>query len=190
MRRQWVAGLRMVVALTIAAGVIYPLVVLGVAQLTMKGRANGSLVTDEKGDVVGSSLIGQAFTGDRWFQGRPDTYDPTATAPSNLGPSNPDLGTEASTNADAVRKENDLSPTTPLPVDAVTSSGSSLDPDISVAYAGLQAPRVAQANGLEVAAVLRLIDDHTSGRTLGILGEPRVNVLMLNLALERLASSS
>jgi K+-transporting ATPase ATPase C chain len=180
----------MVVALTIVAGVIYPLAVLGVAQLTMRGRADGSLVTGPDGSVVGSSLIGQAFTGDRWFQGRPDTYDPTATAPSNLGPSNPDLGTEASTNADAVRTQNHLSASIPVPVDAVTSSGSSLDPDISVAYAALQAPRVAQANGLDVGAVLRLIDAHTDGRTFRILGEPRVNVLMLNLAVERLASSS
>jgi potassium-transporting ATPase KdpC subunit len=189
MRRQWVAGLRMVVALTIAVGVIYPLAVLGVAQLTMKGQANGSLVTEPDGSVVGSSLIGQAFTGDRWFQGRPDTDDPTATGPSNLGPSNPDLGTEASANAAAVRTENDLSPSTPLPVDAVTSSGSGIDPDISVAYATLQAPRVAQANGLQVDAVMQLIDRQTAGRTFGILGEPRVNVLMLNLAVERLASS-
>jgi potassium-transporting ATPase KdpC subunit len=190
MRRQWVAGLRMVVALTIAVGVIYPLAVLGVAQLTMRGRADGSLVTGPDGNVVGSSLIGQAFTGDEWFRGRPDTYDPRATAPSNLGPSNPDLGSEASANADAVRKENDLSPAVALPVDAVTSSGSSIDPDISAAYARLQAPRVARANGLQEDVVMRLIDEETAGRTFGILGEPRVNVLLLNLALMRLASSS
>jgi potassium-transporting ATPase KdpC subunit len=190
MRRQWVAALRILVALTVLTGVVYPLVVTGVAQLTMKGEANGSLVTGPDGSVVGSSLIGQAFDGDKWFQGRPDTYDPKATAFSNLGPSNPALNEEATKDAEAVRRQNDLSPSTPLPVDAVTSSASSLDPDISVAYAKLQAPRVARANGLQEEAVMHLIDQHTTGRTFGILGEPRVNVLMLNLALERLASSS
>ena len=188
MRRQWVAALRMLVVLTVVTGIVYPLAVTGVAQLTMKNRANGSLVKDMGGSVVGSSLIGQSFEGDTWFQGRFDTYDPKATAPSNLGPSNPDLGTEAKTNADAVRKANGLASDVPLPIDAVTSSGSSLDPDISVAYAQLQAPRVAKARGLDLNTVLQLIDQQTSGRTFGILGEPRVNVLMLNLALERLAS--
>ena len=188
MRRQWVAALRMLVVLTVVTGIVYPLAVTGVAQLTMKNRANGSLVKDMGGSVVGSSLIGQSFEGDKWFQGRFDTYDPKATAPSNLGPSNPDLGTEAQTNAAAVRKANGLASDVPLPIDAVTSSGSSLDPDISVAYAQLQAPRVAKARGLDLNTVLQLIDQQTSGRTFGILGEPRVNVLMLNLALERLAS--
>ena len=190
MRRQWVAALRMLVVLTVVTGVIYPLAVTAVAQLTMKSRANGSLVKDAAGSVVGSSLIGQTFTGDTWFQGRFDADDPTATAPSNLGPSNPALNKEASTNAAAVRKTNGLAADVPLPIDAVTSSGSSLDPDISPAYALLQAPRVATSNGLSVDAVLQLIDRQTAGRTFGILGEPRVNVLLLNLALERLASGS
>ena len=188
MRRQWVAALRMLVVLTVVTGVVYPLAVTVVAQLTMKSRANGSLVKDGNGAIVGSSLIGQTFTGATWFQGRFDTDDPTATAPSNLGPSNPALHKEATTNADAVRKANSLAPNVPLPIDAVTSSGSSLDPDISPAYARLQAPRVAAANGLSVDVVLQLISDQTAGRTFGILGEPRVNVLLLNLALERLAS--
>jgi potassium-transporting ATPase KdpC subunit len=189
MRRQWVAALRILVALTVLTGVVYPLVVTGVAQLAMKNRANGSLVKGPDGSVVGSSLIGQAFDGDRWFQGRPDTYDPKATAFSNLGPSNPALNEEATTNADAVRTANHLASDVTLPVDAVTSSASSLDPDVSVAYAKLQAPRVASARGLSVDAVLQLIDRQTEGRTFGILGEPRVNILMLNLALEGLASS-
>jgi K+-transporting ATPase ATPase C chain len=188
MRRQWIAALRMLVVLTVVTGVIYPLAVMGVAQLTMKNRANGSLVKSSDGTIVGSSLIGQIFEGDEWFQGRFDTYDPTATAASNLGPSNPDLGAAASANADAVRKANGLASDVPLPIDSVTASGSSLDPDISVAYAELQAPRVAKARGLDVGTVLQLVDDHTATRTLGILGEPRVNVLLLNLALERLAS--
>jgi K+-transporting ATPase ATPase C chain len=188
MRRQWIAALRMLLVLTVVVGIAYPLAVTGIAQLTMKSRANGSLVKDAAGTVVGSSLIGQAFEGDKWFQGRFDTYDPKATAFSNLGPSNPDLNAEATTNADAVRKANGLTSDAPLPVDSVTSSASSLDPDISVAYARLQAPRVAKARGLDVNPVLRLIDQQTAARTFGILGEPRVNVLMLNLALERLAS--
>lgn len=190
MRRQWVAALRMLVVLTVVTGVVYPLVVTAVAQLTMKSRANGSLVKDAGGDVVGSSLLGQTFTGDKWFQGRFDADDPTATAPSNFGPSNPALNKEAVTNAAAVRKANGLADNVPLPIDAVTSSGSSLDPDISPAYARLQAPRVATANGLSVDTVLQLIDRQTAGRTFGFLGEPRVNVLLLNLALERLASGS
>jgi potassium-transporting ATPase KdpC subunit len=188
MRRQWVAALRMLIVLTLVTGVVYPLTVTAVAQLTMKGRADGSLVKDSGGSVVGSSLIGQTFTGDKWFQGRFDTYDPTATAPSNFGPSNPALNKEATTDAAAVRKMNGLASDVPLPIDAVTSSGSSLDPDISPAYARLQAQRVATANGLSVDQVLQLIDRQTAGRTFGFLGEPRVNVLLLNLALERLAS--
>jgi K+-transporting ATPase ATPase C chain len=189
MRRQWVAALRILVALTVLTGIVYPLAVTAVAQLTMKSRADGSLVKGADGSVVGSSLIGQAFDGGQWFQGRPDTYDPKATAFPNLGPSNPALGKEASTNAAAVRAQNHLASDVPLPVDAVTSSASSLDPDISVAYATLQAPRVADARGLSVDAVMQLIDRQTEGRTFGILGEPRVNVLNLNLALQGLASS-
>jgi potassium-transporting ATPase KdpC subunit len=189
MRRQFVAALRMLVVLTIVTGVIYPLAVTGIAQLTMKSRADGSLVSAE-GREVGSSLIGQAFTGDQWFQGRPDAYDPTASAASNLGPSNPDLATAAKKAAAAVRARNGLSVQTPLPVDAVTTSGSGLDPNISPAYARLQAPRVARVRGLSVSQVLSLIDQHTTGRSLGILGEPTVNVLELNVALERLASGT
>lgn len=190
MRRQWVAALRMLVVLTLVTGVVYPLAVTAVAQLTMKSRANGSLVKDAADSVVGSSLIGQTFTGDKWFQGRFDADDPTATAPSNLGPSNPALNEEVTDNAAAVRKANGLASDVPLPIDAVTSSGSSLDPDISPAYARLQASRVAAANGLSVDTVLQLISDQTAERTFGVLGEPRVNVLQLNLALERLASGA
>jgi len=186
MRRQFVAALRMLVVLTVLTGVIYPLAVTAIAQLTMKSRADGSIVSAE-GREVGSSLIGQRFKGDQWFQGRPDAYDPTASAASNLGPSNPDLASAAKAAA-AVRTLNGLSAQTPLPVDAVTTSGSGLDPDISPAYARLQAPRVARSRSLPVSEVLTLIDQHTTGRSLGILGEPSVNVLELNVALEGLAS--
>lgn len=189
MRRQFVAALRMLVVLTIVTGVIYPLAVTGIAQLTMRSRADGSLVSAE-GREVGSSLIGQAFNGDQWFQGRPDAYDPTTSGASNLGPSNPDLAAAAKHAAATVRAQNGLSDQTPLPVDAVTTSASGLDPDISPAYAQLQAARVARVRGLALAQVRSLIDRHTTGRSLGFLGEPTVNVLELNVALERLASGT
>jgi potassium-transporting ATPase KdpC subunit len=187
MRRQAVAAIRMLIALTVACGVIYPLAVTGIAQVASNDRANGSFV-EVDGEAVGSSLIGQAFEGDEWFHARPDAFDPAASAAANLGPSNPDLGTAAQEAAGAVRKAEGLATDTPLPVDAVTTSGSGLDPDISPAYAQLQAARVAQARGISTDAVLKLIDENTKGRTWGILGEPRVNVLLLNLALERIAS--
>lgn len=190
MSGRWAVALRMFVVLSILTGLIYPLAVTGIAQLTMSADANGSLVRDAQGRVVGSSLIGQAVTGDGWFHGRPDAYDPTATGGSNLGPSNPQLGKLSSAAAAAVRALNDLPPQQTIPVDAVTTSFSGLDPDISPAYAQLQAARVAEARGLTRSAVLSLIARHTSGRTFGFLGEPRVDVLLLNLALERLASSS
>ncbi len=155
MRRQWIAALRMLLALTVVTGVVYPMAVTGIARLSMQHDANGSLVKNADGTVVGSSLIGQSFHGNQWFQGRFDTDDPTATGPSNLGPSNPDLGTEAQTNADAVRTANGLASDAALPVDAVTSSASSLDPDISAAYAQLQAARVARTRGLPVDSVMR-----------------------------------
>jgi potassium-transporting ATPase KdpC subunit len=189
MRRQFVAALRMLLVLTVLLGVVYPLAVTGIAQLTMRAKADGSIVSAD-GREVGSSLIGQLFKGDQWFQGRPDAYDPTASAASNLGPSNPDLASAAKTAATAVRTQNGLSSRTVLPVDAVTTSGSGLDPDISPAFARLQAPRVARVRHLAVSSVLTLIDQQTTGRSLGILGEPSVNVLLLNLALEGLASGA
>jgi K+-transporting ATPase ATPase C chain len=187
MRRQWIAAIRMMVALTVVCGLIYPLAVTAISQLALKGPANGSLV-ERNGRVVGSSLIGQAFKGDQWFQGRPDGYDPKATGGSNLGPSNPALGKAVQEAADAVRKTEGLAQGVPLPVDAVTTSFSGLDPDISPQYAALQVPRIAKARGLTTTQVQQLIDEHTEGRTWGILGEPRVNVLLLNLALEQIAS--
>ena len=152
-------------------------------------EADGSLVHDAKGRVIGSSLIGQAFDGDQWFHGRPssagDGYDPTASSSSNLGPTNPDLLKAVADRAKAYRKENGLPASAKVPVDAITGSGSGLDPQISVANARLQAPRVAKARGLSVAEVNKLIDDHTEGRSLGFLGEPGVDVLRLNLAIAK-----
>jgi potassium-transporting ATPase KdpC subunit len=186
MRRQLLAGIRMLVILTVVLGVIYPLAVTGISQLTMSNRANGSLVSSD-GSVVGSELLAQAFDGNEWFQPRPGSYDPTASGASNLGPNNPDLIDTVTSAVDAMRQREGIEAGTSIPADAVTTSGSNLDPDISPAYAELQAPRVAAARGIGVQAVLDLIDRQTAGRTFGFLGDPRVNVLLLNLALERLA---
>ena len=186
MRRQLLAGLRMLLILTVVLGVIYPLAVTGIAQVTMSHRANGSLVRSG-GTVVGSALLAQPFDGDKWFQPRPGSYDPTASGPSNLGPNNPDLIHAVKSAIAAIRQQDGVADGTPIPADAVTTSGSNLDPDISPAYAKLQAPRVAAARGIPVRDVLDLIDRQTAGRTFGFMGDPRVNVLLLNLALERLA---
>jgi potassium-transporting ATPase KdpC subunit len=185
-RRQLLAALRMLLVLSVLLGVIYPLVVTGIAQLTMRDRANGSLVSDG-GRVVGSSLLGQAFDGDRWFQPRPGSYDPTASGPSNLGPTNPDLLRQVSAAITEVRRRDGLAPGVAIPADAVMTSGSNLDPDITPEDARLQARRVATARGLPLGRVLALIDRQTVAPTFGFMGAPRVNVLLLNLALERLA---
>ena len=194
MRRQLMTGLRMTIALTVLLGLAYPLAMTGIAQAFMKSKANGSFVT-KNGTVVGSSLIGQNFTlknGDpdpRYFQPRPsnagDGYDGMASAGSNYGPSNPDLLVAVKDRVIAYRKFNGLPASASVPVDAVTSSASGLDPDISVANARLQAPRVARVRGLSLPQVLALVAAHTQDRSLGILGEKTVNVLELNLALDR-----
>jgi potassium-transporting ATPase KdpC subunit len=186
MRRPLLAGLRMLLVLTVVLGVFYPLAVTGIAQLTMSHGANGSLVRSN-GKVVGSALLAQAFDGDQWFHPRPGSYDPTASGASNLGPNNPDLIEAVKSAVAALRERDGIADGTPLPADAVTTSGSNLDPDISPAYAKLQAARVAAARGIPVREVLDLIAWQTVGRTFGFMGDPRVNVLILNLALERLA---
>jgi potassium-transporting ATPase KdpC subunit len=186
MRRQLLAGVRMLLVLTVVLGLAYPLLVTGIAQLTMPSRANGSLMSMD-GDVVGSALIGQAFEGPEWFQSRPGSYDPTASGPSNLGPTNPDLLASVREAVRALREIDDAGSGTPIPADAVMSSGSGLDPDISPAYARMQATRVAAARGLALDDVLALIERQTDGRTFGFLGDPRVNVLLLNMALDRLS---
>jgi K+-transporting ATPase ATPase C chain len=187
MRRQLVPAILAFVAFTVLVGVLYPLAITGVSQLVFADKADGSFVRRD-GVVVGSALLGQAFEGDEWFQPRPsaagDGYDGAASAASNLGPTNPDLIDTVEERVAAYRKLNGLASDASVPVDAVTASASGLDPDISPENARLQAPRVAQARGLRVARVLELVDDHTSDRTLGFMGEPRVNVLELNLALD------
>jgi K+-transporting ATPase ATPase C chain len=188
MRRQLRPALTGLLALTVLCGILYPLAVLGVGQAFFGTAANGSIAHDAKGRVVGSRLLGQSFAGPKWFHPRPseagDGYDATASAGSNLGPTNPKLLRAVRDRAAAYRKDNGLAADAMVPVDAVTASGSGLDPHISVANARIQAPRVARARGLALATVTRLIDKHTDGRSLGFLGEPGVNVLELNLALE------
>jgi len=186
-RRQLVPALVAFLLLSALTGLAYPLAVTAVAQLVFPHRADGSLVVRD-GVVVGSSLIGQQFTGPRWFHPRPsaagDGYDAMASSASNLGPTNPTLLGDVRARADAYRRENGLPPRAPVPPDAVTSSGSGLDPGISVANARIQATRVARARGVPVADVMRLVSAHTDGRSLGFLGEPAVDVLELNLALD------
>lgn len=187
MRSQLLASLRAMVVFTVLLGLAYPLVVTGVAQVAMPGLSDGSLLHRD-GTVVGSRLIGQSFTGDQWFHPRPsaagDGYDTGASSASNLGPTNPELISTVSERAEIYRTVNGLEHDEKVPVDAVTASGSGLDPEISVANARHQAARVARARGLDVGEVLADIDRHTSGRILGFLGEPGVNVVELNLALE------
>jgi K+-transporting ATPase ATPase C chain len=191
MRRQLVPALLAFLALTVLTGVVYPLVVTGIAQLAFPGRSDGSLI-ERDGVVVGSRLIGQGFADDRYFQPRPsaagDGYDGAASSASNLGPTNPDLLSSVRERLAAYRKQNGPGARTEVPVDAVTASGSGLDPHISPANARLQAPRVATARGMPVGDVLELVDEHENGRALGFLGEPGVNVLELNLALDAAAS--
>jgi potassium-transporting ATPase KdpC subunit len=177
------------VAFTILLGVVYPLAVTGVSQLFWHDKANGSLIKRD-GVVVGSSLIGQQFTSPQYFHPRPSAagengYDPTASSGSNFGPSNPDYLKTVSERVAAYRTENGLGADALVPVDAVTASGSGLDPQISVRNARLQAPRVARERGLDVAVVMQAIDDDTSQRPLAVLGDPGVNVLELNLALDQ-----
>jgi potassium-transporting ATPase KdpC subunit len=199
LRRQFVTGLLMTVVLTVLLGFVYPLVVTGISQLSMSKRANGSLVK-ENGKIVGSSLIGQNFTDKdgnalvQYFQPRPsaagDGYDAMSSAGTNLGPSNPDLLDTVTKRVAAYRKLNGLAADVKVPVDAVTTSASGLDPQITVANARLQAARVAHARSLTVALVTDLVAAHTQSRQLGALGEQTVNVLELNLALDRLAPAS
>lgn len=188
MLQQLAPALRMTVLLTILTGLIYPGVVTGVCQLLFKNKANGSLIV-RNSQVVGSTLIGQNFTKPEYFHPRPsaagnDGYDPTASGGSNLGPTSQKLYDRVKPSSAQFRKDNpDF--TGPVPADALTASGSGLDPHISVANATAQAARVAKARGVSAATVSNLISSAVEGRGLGFLGEPRVNVLAVNLELDR-----
>jgi K+-transporting ATPase ATPase C chain len=185
--RTAVIAIRMLIVTAVVLGLAYPLFMTGAAQLLFPGRADGSLVT-VNGRVIGSSLIAQAFTAPGYFHPRPSAadYNAMASGASNLGPTSRTLRDQVrAAVAAAVRGDPGLRSGV-VPIDMVTASGSGLDPDISVANALAQAPRVAAARGILQARVTALIRAHTSGRQLGFLGEPRVNVLALNLALDRL----
>jgi K+-transporting ATPase ATPase C chain len=179
--RQALAGLRLLLVMTVLLGVGYPAAVWAVGQ-SFGDRTDGQPVRLD-GRVVGSRLIGQDFHGDQWFHSRPSPngYDTLASAPSNLGPSSPDLLAAIADRRAEVAAREGVDPAD-VPPDALTGSGSGLDPHISPAYAELQVARVAAANGLSATAVGRLVADHTDGRSLGFLGEPGVDVLELNLA--------
>jgi K+-transporting ATPase ATPase C chain len=193
--KDWLRQLLPAVMSTIVLGVIccgiYPLIVWGIAQAAFPAKANGSLI-ERNGQVVGSTLIGQMFTDAKYFHPRPSAagngYDATSSGGTNLGPTSAKLLQAVRERVAAYRAENGLSDDQPVPADAVTSSGSGLDPHISPANARLQLPRVAQARGMTAEAVATLIDASTDGRGLGFLGEPGVNVVRLNLALENAAT--
>jgi len=171
---------------TVLLGLAYPLAVTVLAQTAFPTQANGSLVRDTRGAVVGSALIGQAFAQPGYLHPRPSAsgangYDASASSGSNMGPLNEALAKRVKADADALRAEN---PGATIPADAVTSSGSGLDPDISPDYARFQAPRVARARGAPLAAVQAVIDGQVQGRLFGFVGQPRVNVLAVNRALD------
>lgn len=205
MIKQLIISIRVTLITLVIVSFVYPLVVSVIAQAAMNKQANGSLVRNSAGQVVGSELLAQGFTKAIYFQPRPSAagagYDPTASGGTNLGPTsdklingiaktlpngkpNPSYFEGVKNLADDYRAENNLPAGTPVPVDAVTRSASGLDPDITPENAALQAPRVAKARGVDAASVQALVDQYTKGRDLGFIGEPRVNVLMLNLALD------
>jgi K+-transporting ATPase ATPase C chain len=170
---------------------VYPLIVFGASQLLFSHQANGSLLVDKSGTVRGSALLAQNFTGAQYFHPRPSAagangFDATSSSGSNLGPTSSNLVANITQNIANYRAENNLGTNAPVPVDAVTESASGLDPHISPANAEIQTPRVAKARGLSEDRVRQLVRQNTSGRDLGLFGEPRVNVMTLNFALDPL----
>ncbi len=187
MKKNLIISVLMTIVTTILLGVVYPLVVTGIAQVVFPHKANGQLIT-ENSKLVGSSIIGQPFSGPSYFHSRPSAagtgYDAASSGGTNLGPTNQALITRVDRDAKALQAEN---PGVPVPVDLVTTSASGLDPHISIAAAQFQAPRVARARRISPERMHELVAAHTEGRQFGFLGEPRVNVLELNLALDRIA---
>jgi potassium-transporting ATPase KdpC subunit len=189
-RRQLIPAIVAFLAFTVLVGLLYPLAITGIAQVAFSSQADGSLVKHGS-KVVGSSLIGQDFSAPEYFHPRPssagDGYDAMSSSASNLGPSNPEFLRGVRERIRQYRAENSLAPSQEIPADAVMGSGSGLDPMISPENARLQARRVADARGISLDEVMALVSANTSGRSLGFLGEPGVNVLELNLALDKQA---
>ena len=190
MKRNLLTAVLMTLATTVLLGILYPLAVTGVAQVLFPDQANGELIR-RNGVVVGSRLLGQPFSSARYFHSRPSAagngYDAGSSGASNLGPTNSKLMARVKDDAAAAEREN---PNAPVPVDLVTASASGLDPDISPAAAEFQVARVAHARSLSPETVRQLVRRYTQGRTFGFLGEPRVNVLELNLALDELGKGA
>ena len=186
--RNVITAVLMTIVTTVLLGIVYPLVVTGIAQVAFPAQANGQLL-ERNGKVIGSRIIGQSFSSPGYFRPRPSAagagYDAANSAGTQLGPTNKKLVDAVTANVEAARKEN---ATAPVPIDLVTASASGLDPHISPAAAEFQVPRVARERGMPEAAVRALVTAHTEGRQLGFLGEPRVNVLELNLALDETRS--
>jgi len=184
MKRNFIIAVLMTIVTTILLGIIYPLVVTGIAQAIFPHKANGQLIS-QNGKLIGSSVIGQPFSGPTYFHSRPSAagtgYDATSSGGTNLSPTNKALISRVESDTEALQKEN---PGVPVPVDLVTTSASGLDPHISMAAAEFQVPRVARSRGMSEEKVRQLVAAHTEGRQLGFLGEPRVNVLELNLELD------
>jgi K+-transporting ATPase ATPase C chain len=176
--------------LAVVCCALYPLIVFGIGQALFRDKANGSLIVDANGSVRGSRLLGQQFTADKYFHSRPSAagngYDATSSGGSNLGPTSKKLADAIAQNVADYRAQNGLATNSPVPANAVTASGSGLDPHVSVQNAGLQAPRVAKARGLSEAKVREFIQRNCDKADLGFFGEPGVNVLMLNLALDQM----
>jgi K+-transporting ATPase ATPase C chain len=182
-------AVRTTIVTLVLTGFIYPFVMTGIAQVLFPWRANGSLVTDEKGQVVGSELIAQGFANPAYFQPRPSAagekgYDATSSSGSNLGPTSKKLRDRITDDVKRLKEENPQA-TAPVPAELVTTSGSGLDPHLSPDATLWQVPRVAKARGVAPDRVKAVVDANIEGRTFGILGEPRVNVLLVNLALDR-----
>lgn len=183
-------SIMLLIVFSVFTGLLYPLAISGIAQLIFPHQANGSLIYKD-GQVIGSSLIGQQFSDPKYFHGRPSSagetgYDATSSSASNLGPTNKLLIEKVKKLAQQVRKENGLKSNTAVPSDLITSSASGLDPDISIDAALIQIPRIAKARNISEEKLKNLVNEHIAGRQLGILGEPRVNVLELNIALDNL----
>lgn len=187
MQSVWKTSILFTIVTTVLLGLGYPLFVTGIAAVIFPHKAAGSLITLQNGTVIGSELIAQSFTSDKYFHPRPSAagngYDATASGGSNLAQSNKALVTRIQGDIDKLAAQN---PGKPVPIDMVTTSGSGLDPDITPEAAFFQAPRVAKARGLSEDRVRQLIELHITGRQLGVLGEPRVNVLLLNLDLDKM----